>query len=470
MPRLKKKSVGKVNSGSSQSKASASKKAPRKVAKAQPQKKLTKRQAAKARAAEKTGKGGVDSVDAWLKKIGTMDKFKGTTQVDFASQLSTPYHLRRPTGVPSLDIALGGGFHAGGSSEIHGAESAGKTSLAFQTAGEVQKNYGEAANILIVATEIRTDKTFARKNGFRVAYSPDEIDHYEYIRKKRGLPDFTKEEIEDLTGEVGNVVMVSGSTGEKALDVAYEALVAGLFQLVIIESLGALLTSDQEAGDVGDRTYGGSSVMITNFMNKVYPLFIIDRIEETGEGKNKVTTRSMLETTLIGINQARAEMDRSSRGPKTHAAAGAYAWKHAQLVSLELSKSQAIRGSANGPPTGREVRWKIVKGKAGTHDGKSGVYDFYHVPPDDPVFWKDVILNGSQWGIDCVSDMVSTAAGLGVVEQAGSWYTWNDEGGNLIARAQGAENMAAILVDDDEMVGLLKDLCLKAAGLPIRYR
>jgi len=463
---------GKATSGSRQSKVSSSKKTkktlPKKAAKKGPKEKKTKRQAQKERREKNDPKGEVSSVDAWVDKINKSQKFKGKAQVTMASELSTPYYLRRSTGILGLDIAMGGGWHAGGHMQVYGGESVGKTYLVFQTAGEIQRNYGNKAAILIVSTEIRTDKSFARKAGFRVAYSEDEIQHYEEIRASRGLPRFTDEELEDLTYQPGKVVIVTGETGEKSLDVAYEALEAGLFQLVIIESLGALLPSDVQAGDVGDRAYGGSSVMLTTFMNKVYPLFIMDRIHEEGTGKNKVVTRSMLETTVIGINQARAIIGGSPKGPKERAAAGAYAWKHAQLVSLELNKSSSIRGSEGGPTIGRSVRWLISKGKVGTHDGKSGYYDFYHVPTTDPVLWSDVELNGSTWGIDRITEMVSTAASLGVIEQNGSWYTWDYEGKTI--KAQGADKMAAALVEDEELQALLREQCLIRAGIQARYR
>jgi recombination protein RecA len=449
---------GKATSGSRRSKASSSKKSKKAKPKKEPKEKLTKRQAKRKRAEKDDKKGPPTSVEAWVERINKGQKFKGSVQVGMASDLSTPYYLRRSTGILGLDIEMGGGWHAGGVAQVYGGESVGKTYLVFQTAGEVQRHYGDDAAILVVSTEIRPDKSFARKAGFRVAYSEKEVQHYEEIRAARGQDRFTEEEIHDLMYQPGKVVVVTGETGEKSLDVAYEALSAGLFQLVIIESLGALLSSDQQHGDVGDRTYGGSSVMLTNFMNKVYPLFIMDRPDG-----------SMLETSVIGINQARAIIGGNPKGPKERAAAGAYAWKHAQLISLELNKSSSIKGEEKGPTIGREVRWVIAKGKVGTHDGKSGKYDFYHVPTTDPVFWADVELNGSTWGIDRISEMVTTSSRLGVIDRNGAWYTWTHEG-KVLAKAQGAEKMADILVNDEELQLLLREECLIKAGLQVKYR
>lgn len=449
----------KAASGSSPAKAKSStaaakKKAiPKRASKAEPKKKLTKRQAAKKRAEEKVGKGEVTSVDAWLEKVQKMDKFKGTVQVGYADELDAPYHLRRPTGVMSLDIALGGGFHAGGVVQVYSEESVGKTYLAFQTGGIVQQNYGEDSNILIVPTEIHTDKSFARKAGLCIGYSEKEVDHYEGLRLARGLPPFTPEERADLRKTIGKVIFDRAGTGDKALDLVEEALKSGLFQLVIIDSLGALLTPDQEAGDVGDRTYGGSSPILTNFMNKVYPLYMMERSDG-----------SMLETTVIGINQARAEMNSFGHGPKIHAAAGAFAWKHAQLASIELGKSSAIKGSERGPAIGREIRWRIAKGKAGTHDGPSGKYNYYHVPKDDPVFWSDVELNISQYGIDRITDMVKVAGDLGAINVSGSWYSIED------FKCQGADKFADHLVNEPDLYDKVYEACLVKANLPVRYR
>jgi RecA/RadA recombinase len=455
-----KKTTKKVTKkAASKSSTSKTTKGPPKVAaKKEAPKKLTKRQAEKARAEKQSGKGGAGDVRSWAATVSKMPKFKGLAQISFADELNTPYYLRRPTGVLGLDVALAGGFHAGGSAQIHGGESVGKTHLAFRTAGMVQKHYGDRAAILIVSTEIRPDKTFARKACFRFPYTKEEVDHFDTKRTERGLPPFTVEEKVDLTKKVGEIVVVTAGTGEKALDVAYEALVTGFFQLVIIESLGALLSSDQEAGDVGDRTYGGSSVMLTSFMNKVYPLYMMDRTAEDG-------SKSMLETTILGINQARAEMGAVGHQKKTHAAAGAFAWKHAQLASVELTKSKPYReGNAM---LGREVRWEITKGKAGTHDGKKGTYNYWHVPKDDPVLWSDVELHSSTYGIDTITDMVVTAKQLGALDVSGSWLTWKEDG-NVLIRAQSAEKFGEALVDDEELQNRLRFRCYELAELPVR--
>jgi len=445
-------------SGSSPAKGKSSKALPKRAPKAEPKKKLTKRQAAKKKSEERSGKGEVTTVHAWLEKVQKMDKFKGVVQVGYADQLDAPYHLRRPTGVMSLDIALGGGFHAGGVAQIYSEESVGKTYLAFQTAGIVQQNYGKDANILIVPTEIHTDKSFARKAGLCIGYSENEIAHFENVRLAKGMAPYTDEERADLQKTIGNIIFDRAGTGDKALDLVEEALKSGLFQLVIIDSLGALLTPDQEAGDVGDRTYGGSSPILTNFMNKIYPLYMMARSDG-----------SMLETTVIGINQARAEMNSFGHGPKIHAAAGAFAWKHAQLASIELGKSSAIKGSENGPAIGREIRWHITKGKAGTHDGPKGKYNYYHVPKTDPIFWKDVELCISQYGIDRITDMVDVASKLGVVEVAGSWYRLVEDGKEIF-KAQGKEAFADRLVNEPDLYDKIYEQSLIKADLSVRYR
>jgi len=393
------------------------------------------------------------SMQAWVDKMNARKEFQGKAQISMASQVKTPYHLRRPTGILSLDLALGGGLHAGGAVEVHGEESAGKTYLVFHTAGTVQRIYGDEAAILIFSTEIRPDKGFARKAKFHIGYSPEEVEEFNHIRQLRGFPPFTQEETEDLLSQTGTVVYLSAATADVGLDIIVEALRDGRFQLVIIESLGAFLTPAQDEEDVGKRHYAGASMLVTNFQNKVYPLFCMDRPDG-----------SLLETTVIGINQARANMDAGTYGPKTKAAMGAHAWKHGQLVSIQLSQGKRIK-SEGEDDIGREVRWRLTKGKAGTHDGKTGVYDFYHVPRFDPVFWKTV-LEKDVGGVDVNGDLIETGVALGVLEQAGAWFSWPSKD----IKGQGAHNFAGKLEEQPELFDELRDECYRAVELMVRFK
>jgi RecA/RadA recombinase len=449
MPKLPKK-----GSDSSQATGSSSKK---------PElKKLSKRAAAKAKEAsveptfEKKGSA-KERAAAWVAKINKMPHFQGVVQVSMAGDLNTPYYLRRPTGVIGLDLALGGGFHAGGCVQVFGPESVGKTFLAYRTAGEVQRNYGEDASILIVCTEIRPDKTFMRKAGCCVAYSPEEVVLFEEARLKDNLPPFTAEEKADLMTGIGAIVVEKAATGDELLNVVIQALKDDMFQLIIIESLGAMLTPDQDAGYVGDRTYGGTAGILTTFMNKIYPLYMVDRPDG-----------SMLETTIIGVNQARAEINAAPHGPKYHAAAGAYAWRHAQLASVSLTKSSVI--DKENPDLGRSIRWEIVKGKAGTHDGKKGIYNFYHVPKYEPILWSTVQREGLSWGVDGIADLVSTATSLAVVKVGGSWLSFENDKGESMLRCQGADKFVDALVADPELEKKVREECYRRAQIPVKFR
>ena len=387
-------------------------------------------------------------------------KYRGKIQVRRASDFASPYRLRRPTGVMGLDIALAGGFPAGGGSQIWGRGSSGKTYLAFCVAGQVQRNYGEDAVIAIGITEIRLDKGFARTAGFCIAYSDYEIKEFETIRKSNGLPPFTKEERADLRKQIGEVIPITGETGDAVLDGTIKVLedMGNACQLLILESLGALLTPDQDKKDVGDRVYGGSSGLITTWQNKIYPLYMMDGDD------------GMLETTIIGINQVRAVIDGGPRGPKERPAAGAKAWEHAQLTSVQLKPGEVLYGdAAHTTKVGRVVRWELVKGKAGTHDGRKGEYNWHHIEQPDPVFWKDVEFMSSTWGIDTITDLVDAARKVGAIDASGTWLKMLDENNNVEAKAQGVENFADLVVNDGTLEHRLRERCLRKANLMVRY-
>jgi RecA/RadA recombinase len=404
--------------------------------------------------------------DSFVHELAVSPTFRGKAQVVQASRYLSSYCLRRPTGIMGLDIALGGGWPAGGQSQVFGAKSVGKSHLVFRTAGEVQKNYGGDSIIFMGCSEMRFDKGFARRSGFCVAYAPKEIDEMDNIRIAQGHPPFTKEEREDLSLQIGQVVFSSGITGDYMLDTSLEALrkMRSRCQLLIIESFGSLLTPAQDKNDVGDQTYGGSSGMLTNWQNKVYPLFMLTQDDE------------QLETTILTINQVRAVIGGSPQGPKTRAAAGSKAIEHAQLINLELKNGEPLHSPDNKEvKDGCVVKWETKKGKAGTHDGIKGEYEFHYPPATVPAFWNEIVVRGTPYGIDAMTDLSDTALSLGVVTGGGAYLTFDDGMGPPLELrgskdAPAKQQFAQAIVNDQTLEQRVRAACIKKAGLTVRFK
>ena len=408
-----------------------------------------------------------EKAEALVKKFNTNTHWKGIAQVRMASNVSVPYHLRRPTGVMSLDLALGGGWAAGGLSQVYGPGSAGKTHLTFRTAAEVQRNYGDDALIAIACSEMRVDKGFARRSRLYIAYSEEEIQEFENIRALKGRAPFSEEEKADLRKQVGTIMVSAGVTGDVLLDTTIEMLreLGSSCQLIIVESLGSMITPDQDKKDVGDRVYGGSAGMLTTWQNKNYPLFMLDTLD----GKP-------LETTVLCINQVRAVLDAGPHGPKTRPAAGSHSIAHAQLASVELKTGETLYAdSSHTEKCGHTIKWEIKKGKAGTHDGLRGEYNWFHMPFYEPVFWSEVEANGSTYGIDVITELCDAAYNLGVVQAGGAYLTFDDGAGEPLnlrgtRDAPAKEQLPQLVVNDPGLEYRLRQACLAKANLTVRVR
>jgi RecA/RadA recombinase len=382
-----------------------------------------------------------------------------------AAKYDNSYDLRRPTGLLSLDIALGGGFPAGGSSQVYGTRSSGKTHLCYCIAGQVQKNYGDEAIIAVGISEMLADIGFMRMSGFCVRYSEDQINKLESNRVAHGRAEFSDEEREDLRSQIGQVLFLSGTTGGDLLESTLEVAdrMASRCQLMIIDSLGSLLTPDQDEKTVSDKHYGGSAGIITLWQTKMQPKFAFR------DGA------PLLETTIIGINQVRQRIGGPIPGA-TREAASSESWKHAQLINLECKQGEPLwQDSKHAVQSGRTVKWNIKKGKAGTHEGHKGEFNWYFFKKDgedvhEPIFWKDVQGGTIIGGADKITDLVETAKSLGIVEIGGAWRTVKDQDGKVLIRTQGDEALAEKLVGDPELEGMLKEGCLRAPNLNIRYR
>lgn len=349
-------------------------------------------------------------------------------QLKLASEYSLPFMSKRlPTGLLSLDVALGGGFPAGAISEIIGANKAGKSWLYWQVIRQLQYYLGPKMKVLIAMTEMRADKTQGRKAGVAVALNDDDINKMEAARVAAGEPKYTKEERAEMKKEIGEIYELHGMAGEDLYDGILAAVESNAYHLIIIDSFGMIMSgAEAEAESIRDKTYGGSAGVNTQFLHKLSGLLTID--DEYGKARDAC---------IIGINQIRDDIKDPNKEYKTP---GGKALEHAKFIDLfvrsgkMLGAEEPIGGKQVFVPTGKEVFWKIVKGKAGIHEGGAGhfVYDFRINTAD---FFADTVAAGVRYG---------------VIEQAGTWYGILNPAspGNYLLRQNGALKFIEALVAD----------------------
>lgn len=398
------------------------------------------------------------------------------------TDLEGRFDLRRPCGIPSLDIDTGGGLPAGGLSQIDGADGSGKNMLAYRYLGECQRLYGDDTNIFMLCMEFPFDKDYAAFHGFHVPYSEYEMEVRHRARKCEGLPPFTKEEVKAMmsTAGKGTFHLLRGSA-EANLDAVVEMIRSNAYQIGVIDSWDSMLTIPEEATDLADdpRIANSSSVQ-TKWMKKVqgaltprkrcpecWGLYLDFKKYASGsygyycankdcgwKGKNVFLEEN--ESTVIGIRQVRANMNRGSgkfKGPE-YVVGGAWALKHGKLVDIQLRPGQRLMSGDGKVKIGKEINYEITKGKAGTHEGKKGTIRYFFGPPE----------------VDVDHNFFTTATTLGVIRTGGSTYYIDREGEEPL-KFKGQGRVLDALADDPEIKDLLWKKMLYKAGLHhIRYK
>jgi recombination protein RecA len=354
-------------------------------------------------------------------------------------EYTSPWLLKRlPTGILPLDIALMGGLPAGGMTMIIGPPGIGKNWLANQVIAAQQGFKGEDCNIAIVSTEMVYDKTLARACDIAVGLSEEEIaalDRGYFSATDTHLTDEYKDE---CRLEIGTFLTVPPGTAEEAFDIALDLVASREFDVVLIDSFGSLLTEEDEEKDMQDASrVGGASAVNTRFARKLSAVYTPD-----AEGNPNMTC-------LIGINQVRDNMDRANKySPKTKETGG-WALKHARWVTIELSHAGKHKEKVKGKERviGKTIRWKITKQKAGGAEGSEGTYDF---------IWKRV-------GVRRPMETLRAAVDAGVVEKAGSWYSYGDD-----RIGQGMDNASAY-IEEHDLLREIETATLRAAGVKCNY-
>lgn len=281
-----------------------------------------------------------------------------------------------PTGSLSLDIALGvGGFPKGRITEIYGPESSGKTTLALHVVAEAQKRGGSAA---FIDAEHALDTTYASRLGVNV----DDL--------LISQPDF----------------------GEQALEIAEILIRSGGIDVIVIDSVAALVPRAEIDGNVGDAHVGLQARLMSQAMRKF-----------TG-----VLNRS--NTVLIFINQIRMKIGVMFGSPET--TTGGNALKFYSTLRIDIRKIATIKDGQDS--IGSRTRVKVVKNKV--------------APPFKEAEFD--IIYGE--GISKSGDLLDLAAENNIVDKSGSWYSYKDE-----RIGQGRENAKRFLIDHPEMFAAIEN-------------
>lgn len=365
--------------------------------------------------------------------------FKGRVLLQRGDEISNVFILRRPTGITSLDLGIGGGMPAGGMTQIIGFDGAGKDYIVNRTIANLQQTYGERTAVCFAMTELAYDKVYGKKCGVRVPFTAMEIANWE---KGLGRP-FTPEERLWATDKVGVIHQIMAGNAEELLEATAQCIEANLYQVVVINSFGALLTKAEEEADGGiaDKHYGGAAGPITAFIHRLHAALNLP----DSRGQPNLTT-------VIGINQVRENLGKDAQWNPVRTAGGR-ALKHGKLVDIMLTAKGKLDlpGSDKKIIVGKEIHWEVLKGKAGCHDGPKGMYPFYFGEHNYP------------FGADIYQDVIVNAVRCGVIQMSGAWFAMDQEGIQL--RAQGAANFAHQIAGTPGALEMIRMKIFAANGL-----
>ena len=326
---------------------------------------------------------------------------KGAPVISAIAEVPNTYFLRRPCGIMPLDIDTGGGLPAGGLCYISGPDNGGKTYLTNKYIAFNQRLLGDRSAVAIGLSEGPPDHWFMRKCGVRVAIPDSMIEERNKYMKEQGLKPFTKEEVKELKSQTGHIEIIRHSSGEKLLQTIVDAVETKAFDLVVLDSVSALISENEAGKDLDENTQAQA---IANALTRFFQHYLTNTTGFYGSN----------ETSVIFTAQARSNKKKSeaaahfARYMKDWTTQGAWAARHGKLIDITVwsggkektdTKFDGLlgeKGFTKGVAQGKEINWEIMKGKAGTHDGITGEIDFsYDTLTDD---YRSIVISGMRAG------------------------------------------------------------------------
>ena len=291
-----------------------------------------------------------------------------------------------PTGSLSLDIALGmGGIPKGRIVEIYGPESSGKTTVALHMVAEVQKRGGVAG---FIDAEHALDPSYAAKIGV----------------------------------DIDNLYISQPDNGEQAMEITETLVRSGALDIIIVDSVAALVPKAEIDGDMGDSHVGLQARLMSQALRKLTAVI------------------SKSNCVVIFINQLREKIGVMFGNPET--TTGGRALKFYSSIRLDVRRTETLKQA--GEMVGNHTRVKVVKNKI--------------APPFKEAEFD--IMFGQ--GISKEGDVLDLAANIGIINKSGAWYAYNDA-----KIGQGRENAKLYLKENPQVMAEVERKVREHYGLPV---
>jgi recombination protein RecA len=307
--------------------------------------------------------------------IDKIDKDYGKGSVMMMNERSQEPQAIISTGSIGLDVALGiGGLPKGRVVEIYGPESSGKTTLAIHVIAEAQKKGGMCA---IIDAEHAFDSAYAKRLGV----------------------------------DVDNLLISQPDYGEQGLEIADRLILSGALDVVVIDSVAALVPKSELEGEMGDSKMGMQARLMSQALRKL------------------TATISKTNCCCIFINQLRDKIGVIFGNPET--TTGGNALKFYASVRLDIRRMAQIKDGDEA--IGNRVKVKVVKNK---------------VAPPFRIAEFDIIFGG---GISKTGEIIDMGVELGVIQKSGSWFSYD-----TTKLGQGRDAVKQLLVDNPELAAELE--------------